>query len=51
MKDAIKARIKPSYKPKNSIYADPAIDRSSSDGIGEINDCKTMAKINPIGPN
>ena len=51
IKHAIKAMIKPSYNPKASIYAAPAMDRSNSEGIGEINDCIIIAKINPIGPN
>ncbi len=50
-KDAIKAMPKPSNNPKDSIYAAPAMDKTSSEGIGEINDCKIIAKISPNGPN
>jgi hypothetical protein len=50
IKEPIKAIIKPSYNPKDSIYADPAMDRRSSEGIGEINDCRTIAIIKPTGP-
>ena len=51
IKEATNAMTKPSYNPKNSIYAAPAMDKSSSEGIGEINDCIIIAKINPNGPN
>ena len=51
IKEATNAMTKPSYIPKDSIYAAPAMDRSNSEGIGEINDCKIIAKISPNGPN
>jgi hypothetical protein len=51
MNDAINAMTKPSYNPKDLIYTAPAMDRISSEGIGEINDCRIIAKINPNGPN
>jgi hypothetical protein len=49
--DAINAMVKPSYNPHDSIYADPANERTNSDGIGDIKDCKIIAKISPTGPN